>query len=138
MKVPPHAFTTDDGDYCNHPYPNGPCNRHKRSPVHDMSKAPIGADSYYDLPEDHALVDAGIRRCLESGMARFSANDMQAELSRVRNRKMPGQRFQAWLASGLITKLSVPKVPSTNPRAKGHEVTVYGPGPAWSQQKASA
>ena len=136
----PHAFTTDDGEYCNHRFPSGAtCNRPKESPAHDGRNLPIAASSYYDLPDDRQLVDDGIRRCLEAGMTAFSANDMQEELQRVKNRKMPGTRFQAWLSARLIVKLPIPKVPSNNPKAKGHEVTVYGPGPEWlAQKKVSA
>lgn len=133
----PHPFISEDGHYCSHEYgTRGRCNRPPGNAVHDMSKAPIPEASYYETDDDNDLIDRGIRRCLESGKQQFSANDMQDLLSRVRDRKRPGKRFQEWADKGLIVRLDHPGVPSSNPKAKGHLVRVYGPGPNWGRRTA--
>lgn len=131
-----HPFQTDDGHYCSHEFgTRGRCNRPEGNAIHDLSKAPIPEASYVDTDND--LIDRGVRRCLEEGRESFSSNDFRAELDRVAQKKRPGLRLQEWEAKGLIRKLGRTE-PSNNPKAKGHHVQMYGPGPNWKQTRKTA
>lgn len=123
----PHEFVSPDDTYCAYEHPDGRfCNRPKGNRVHDIATAEPGASGISDVE----LIDTAIRACLVSGMREFSANDMQHALSRVSNRRLPGQRFQEWCKRRLIVKAGR-TTPSTNPAARGHEVQIYKPGPNW-------
>ena len=123
-----HEYVDGLDGYCTR------CNAPEANRRHNVANAPLS--SVYDLPDDAAKIDAGIRRCLEAGMQTFSANDMRAELDAVQNRSAVGPRFAKWKAKGYIREVG--HVRSTQSRTKSKVVAEYAPGPRWRTPSGGA
>lgn len=116
-----HEYEPGLEDYC------ARCNAPEKNRRHRVENAPLS--SVYDLPDDAAKIDAGIRRCLEAGMETFSANDMRDELDAVKNRSVIGPRFAKWKDKGYIREVG--HVRSIQNRTKSKVVAEYAAGPRW-------